>query len=111
MGGAAFLIKNDIQFNVLDNLKLILDDCDDIWLELLLSNNERLVIGSIYRHPSYNFNEFQNKFISNIEALNNQKKSVVIGGDFNINLLNNNNSNLIQNYIDDFLSQGFFTNC
>ena len=104
-GGAAFFIKSNIQYNILNNFELNLNGCEDLWLELLLSNNKKLIIASIYRHPDYNFTEFQQNFICAIEKLNKLKKDFIITGDTNINLLKKG-SPLISLYKNEILSHG-----
>ena len=103
-GGTGFFIKSNIEYNIIDNLELKLIDVDDMWIELNLANNKKLTIGSIYRHPSYSFNEFQTKLTYNIDKLNNLNKSFIIAGDININLLQETNN--ILNFKNELLSQG-----
>ena len=104
VGGTAFFVKNNLNYSVLDNLNLNLPNCEDIWIELTLSSKKKLVFGSIYRHPSYNINNFQLKFAKTIEYLNSLNQNFIIGGDFNIDLLDNSSS--IQNFKNEIHSQG-----
>ena len=103
-GGVAFFIKSSIEYNVLNSFKLNVKECEELWLELSLFNNKKLVIASIYRHPDYNFTEFQQRFLSVIETLNKLNKNFIITGDTNINLLKRNSS--IISYKNEVLSHG-----
>ena len=47
-GGVAMYISNAQQFSVLNNLQLIVNECENIWIQLHDSN---LIISTIYRHP------------------------------------------------------------
>ena len=58
-GGSGIFIKNGIQFNIIKQFQFNLEHCDDIWVELFLSKSLKFIVSSIYRHPSYNFHNFQ----------------------------------------------------
>ena len=104
VGGTAFFVKNNLNYSIIDTYNLNLQNCEDIWIELTLNSNKKLVFGSIYRHPSYNIINFQNKFAETIERFNTLNQSFIIGGDFNIDLLDN--SSAIQNFKNEIHSQG-----
>ena len=75
------LICNALQFYVLNNLQLTLNDCEMIWIKLRDSN---LIISTIYRHPKNDAQVF-------IDALNTilkkvKSNKVFIVGDFNLNI-------------------------
>ena len=102
VGGSGLFIKSGIQFKRLDKIQLNLKDCDDIWAELTLHNNRKLVISNIYRNPSPNFNDFQINLSNSINELITSNKKFAIGGDFNIDLLKNNSKNTIfANHMDN----------
>ncbi len=103
VGGAGMFIKRDLNFNIIDNYNLKLEQCEDIWINLQL-RNKNLIIGTIYRHPSNDFLKFKEKFLETVETLNNQNKTFIISGDLNINTLSNNNN--INNYINELFSMG-----
>ena len=103
-GGTAMFIKSELDHKIINNLELKLSRCEDLWAEITLSENNKITIGSIYRHPSYDFNQFQNKLIANFEHLNNQHNKFLIVGDININLLNYTKT--IEDYKNEIKSQG-----
>ena len=70
VGGVGIFIKKEIQHNIIENMELKLDNCDDLWIELFIAKNFKVTIGTIYRHPRYNYLDFQNKLINSIETLN-----------------------------------------
>ena len=51
-GGSAIYVSNDIKCRQLSQIKVKTDQCEDIWVELILGNKETLVVGSVYRHPN-----------------------------------------------------------
>ena len=69
-GGTSIFIKSDLHHNIITSLDMKIPNCEDLWLEITLPNNRKLIIGSIYRHPTYNFSIFQDKLLSNIETKN-----------------------------------------
>ena len=102
-GGAGIFINKELNFNIIEDYSLNLDQCEDIWINLQI-NNKTLIICSIYRHPTNNFQNFQQKFLQTIETLNSQNKTFIISGDLNINLLSNSKN--VKNYNNEILSSG-----
>ena len=47
-GGVAMYISNALQFSVITNLQLTVNECENIWIKLHDSN---VIISNIYRHP------------------------------------------------------------
>ena len=58
VGGVGIFITHGIYFNIIDNLNFNLDNCEDLWVELFLSKNLKIVLGTVYRHPNYDFKNF-----------------------------------------------------
>ena len=44
-------IKCDYTYAVVTSLSLNSEECEDLWIELLLPNNEKCTLGVIHRHP------------------------------------------------------------
>ena len=103
-GGSGLFIKDNINYKLISLYDLKIQNCEDIWVDLTISTNKHIVIGSIYRHPVYDINEFKNKFAHIIEKLNKSNKTFIVSGDFNIDL--NEKSAPTQNYIAEIESQG-----
>ena len=95
-GGAAILVRRNLFKNIesIDNNKLLTctyDECnkckvESIWIKLTTNNNETVVLGCIYRHPNGNPSHFNEQYQKVLENTNNNE-TCVIGGDFNIDLL------------------------
>ena len=57
-GGTCIFIRKNIKYNIMRNdLSIPNDDVEDIWLEAEV-NDQKVVIGSLYRHPGTNLNVF-----------------------------------------------------
>ena len=103
-GGAGIFIRNDVNFKIINNYNLNTVNCEEIWAEIVSPGGKSLIIGSLYRHPVPNFDEFQYNILKNIESLNNQNKEFIIGGDINIDLIKQNRT--VNSYINELFSQG-----
>lgn len=104
IGGAGIFIKDKLNFDILHSTSLDAPKCEDIWIKIKFSPNKTLVIGSIYRHPNYHHNEFQDKLSSIIYSLSSSNQSFITGGDININLLSDKES--INSYKEEIYSNG-----
>ena len=76
------------------------NDCEDLWLQIKISNYKPITIAAIYRHPKYNFENFQYALVNSIEKLNKWNTKYYLLGDFNINLLQYENSNKVKLFVD-----------
>ena len=83
---------------------LNIPDYGDIWVQIELEHGKKYVIGVIYRHPKQNLNRFHLSFEKVLELLSCKNVTYYIGGDFNINLLQNENK--VKAYIDMTYSLG-----
>ena len=67
-------------------------------MQIELEHRKKFVIGVIYRHPKQSLNRFHLSFEKVLELLSCKNVTYYIGGDFNINLLQNENK--VKAYID-----------
>ena len=109
-GGVAVYISSELRFNILFNLSLDIDGCENIWIKLCHSD---LLLGVIYRHPRSNVKLFTDQLNKTLEQLKNSK--VYLIGDMNINLspifdVSNNNSNVnsTNEFVNMLASNGYF---
>ena len=73
----------------------------------VFQNKEKIVIGSIYRHPSMELSEFNNHYLTNLlDSLSNENKKVVLLGTFNADLLKYDN-NRFSDSLDLMYSNSF----
>ena len=80
-GGVAVYISSELLFNILFNLSLDIDGCENMWLKLYYSD---LLLGVIYRHSRSNVKLFTDQLNKTLEQLKTSK--VYLIGDININL-------------------------
>ena len=103
-GGVGVYIENNMSYKIIDNLQLNISDCEDLWLEISINKNQKLIVGVIYRHPKSNLNLFKTKFENTIETINQTNLNYVICGDFNIDLLKT--TAFVNDYLDTLMSSG-----
>jgi len=70
-GGSAIYVSDNLKSIQLTDNKLKCNRCEDVWIELKINNNETLIVGSVYRHSSNVFKQFENEFISIIRTFKN----------------------------------------
>ena len=94
-GGTSIFVKSNIQYKIREDIK------KDLWIdyvfeiaiiEIKILNNKGLLVACIYRTP----NSPMNAFITHLDILLDrsilENKQLVIGGDFNIDLLSKNSN-------------------
>ena len=103
-GGVALYINNRIQYQIIDNLSINIDNClECIAVKLLLKQN--VIVSSIYRQPNSKINYFTNLIDSMFRSI---KGILFLCEDFNINLLDYKLNNHTQNFVDLLFSMSLF---
>ena len=91
--------------NDLDNILYRSKTLESSFIEIINPGKKNIVIGCIYRHPSMDLNEFNERYLNILlEKLSKENKNVFLLGDFNANLMNVENNLSISNYFDTFVS-------
>ena len=68
-----------------------------------------IIVGSIYKHLLMDLADVNSNYLENfLEEISKEQKSVSLLGDCNINLLNYNNHNLDNEFLDPLGSNSFF---
>ena len=97
-GDSRFFIRKGIDYKVCDDKKFVKPFMESLFIEVF-RNNKTYMIGLIYRVPNTNIDCFINKLNELIEPIKN-KHEVVLLGDFNIDLLQDNKyARDFQNYV------------
>ena len=90
-GGVALYLDKALQFRVRKNLNIISDVLESIFIEIdksVMQTKENVIIGTIYRPPNTDMDQFLEQMTTILETVRKEKKLCYIMGDFNINLLN-----------------------
>ena len=87
-GGSLIYIKNEYSSKLLPEYSKSTEGIFESTFVEIKNKNKSVVIGSIYRHPTQNNNQFIEEFLHpTLDKLNNAKKKVIITGDFNYDLI------------------------
>jgi hypothetical protein len=105
-GGAALLVKKDIQYKERKDLQVLDNSLESVWIELF-KNNEKIVIGCIYRHPNGDLSTFTNLLEFNVSKLNKENSRCVICGDLNIDALKVEYHNPTNNFMNMLMVNNF----
>lgn len=74
---------------------------ESTFAEITLPKNSNIIVGSIYKHPSMDISEFENTHIKPLlEKTSREGKTLILLGDFNINLLKADTEEKISNFLD-----------
>ena len=90
-GGVLLYIRDNLNFKPRDDLNMYSPKrLESVFVEIINPHSTNTIIGSVYRHPSMDadeFNEFELRpFIQKLAK--HSKKDIYIAGDFNFDLLN-----------------------
>ena len=98
VGGAAIYVANSLITQQL-NFKINYEDCKDVWEEITLQNNRKLITGSLYRHPHYNILNFEVYLSSIIQSLKSYDDFILLR-DLNVDWNKHNSSQKIKLFFD-----------
>ena len=107
VGGVSMYISNALQFSVITNLQLAVNECENIWIKLHDSN---VIISTIYRHPKNDAQVLIDALNTNLEKVRSNK--VYLVGDFNLNIKPLPDSKFpdrhASKYLDMLISNGYY---
>ena len=107
-GGVAMYISDALQFSVLNNLQLTVNECKNIWIKLHDSN---LIISTIYRHPKNDARVFIDALNTNLEKVK-SNKVFLVDCDFNLNIKSVPDLRFpdrhVSEYLDMLISNGYY---
>ena len=97
----AVYIKKGLNYKLRKDLEIYKSkQLESTFIEVNLKN-EKIVIGCIYRHPSMELSKFNSNYFTNLlDTLSSENKTVVLLGDFNVDLLKYDQNSNISDLID-----------
>ena len=104
-GGVALYVP--VRFNYTTDVNVMNQTMETVFIEIALHNKKNIIIGTIYRPPSADPNNFlheMQQFLSNPLF---QNKHCFLMGDFNIDLLKYTDDNLSHDFFDTLSSFSF----
>ena len=109
-GGTAIYVN--VNFDHLEriDLKTSTSEIESTWVEIKNKSSKNIIVGSIYRHPHNNFNDFFQYLEKCLNKVVNENKEVYICGDFNFDLLKIDTDNSIHHFFNLLCGYGFLPN-
>ena len=84
------------------------NELESTFIEIVNPKKSNILVGIIYRHPSMDLADFNCNYLNKLlENISKEQKSIFHLGDFNINLLNYNEHNQTNQFLDSLSSNSF----
>ena len=106
-GGVALYIDKKYNFSIIQNLTVLNNTMETLFIEIDIAKNKNIVIGVIYRPPQSNPRDFITHIQEMLSFLTQNENPCFILGDFNINLLNSHSNPIPQEFLEALLSNSF----
>ena len=87
-GGCAIYVDSQLDHHVRNDLLVLEDDSETIWVEINNHKSKNFLCCCLYRHPSSDITNFVDHMGLMLQKAQKENKSIFIMDDFNINLLN-----------------------
>lgn len=108
-GGVGLFINSRISFTVRNDLLIMKEFMECVFIEIQNSVNSNIILGCVYRPPSADKLLFENEMLNILSILDKSSKfPVFIMGDWNHDLLKANTDSHISKFLNDMLSHSYF---
>ena len=93
-GGVGLYLSDNLDYRIRTDIYADEDEVmESLFIEIIRPHERNVIVGLIYRPPSQNVNDFVTRMNDVLEKLSRDNKTCYLMGDFNLNLLNNENHN------------------
>ena len=107
-GGCGFYLNENLNFIERKDLNFKFkeddDECESIWVELINKSKPNTLIGSVYHHPTQKNTLFIKALENTLNIIKKERKSVIVSGAFNLNLLYYEINEMTTNFLDTMLT-------
>ena len=93
-GGVALYIFDKL--NIKSRPDLHIEGAEDLFIEVLNDHSKNIIVGVIYRPPNNDLDSFLEKLEEVLDSITRENKDVYLMGDYNIDLLNTENSSTLK---------------
>lgn len=105
-GGIVLYLKTNLMYKKRDTLKVSDDDIESFTIEIINNRCKNTIINCGYRPPNGNVKNFST-FLNNIfKSVNNERKSIFMIGDFNLDCFRYDKSKVIQDFYNNIFQHG-----
>ena len=108
-GGALLYISEKLHYKPRDDLLIYKPSLlESVFVEILSPEKSNIIVGCIYRHPSMSLSEFNDSYLAPLlSKISLENKTVLLLGDFNVDLIKCNIDSNTTNYFDLVSSHNF----
>ena len=109
VGGIGIFIRDSINYNISHDLNIESTHTnlvENLWLEINI-NEKPYILGAIYRHPNHSVSEFTNALEIVMDKIATDKKSCIIVGDINIDLIKFNHDSSTSNFLNTMITNNY----
>ena len=108
-GGTLLYIANHLSYKCRNDLNIYKkNELESTFIEIVNPKKSNIIVGVIYRHPSMDLTDFNCNYLNKLlENISKEQKSIFLLGDFNVNLLNYNEHNQTNEFLDSLASNSF----
>ena len=105
-GGTLLYIANHLSYKCRNDLNIYnKNELESTFIEIVNPKKSNIIVGVIYRHPSMDLTDFNCNYLNKLlENISKEQKSIFLLGDFNVNLLNYNEHNQTNEFLDSLAS-------
>ena len=83
-------------------------ELESTFTEIINSRKSNTIVGCLYKHPNMDVSDFNKNYLNTLlDKLSKENKQVFLLGDFNINLLNYNDHQPTNEFLDSLASNSF----
>ena len=107
--GTLLYIANHLSYKCRNDLSIYKkNELESTFIEIVNPRKSNVIVGVIYRHPSMDLTDFNCNYLNKLlEKISKEQKSIFLLGDFNVNLLNYNEHNQKNEFLDSLASNSF----
>ena len=85
-----------------------MNELESTFIETVKPKNSNIILGVIYRYPGMDLTDFSSSFLNKLlENISKEQKPIFSLGDFHVNLLNYNDYNPTNAFLDSLSSNSF----
>ena len=108
-GGVGLYVSDNLDYRIRTDICANEDEVmESLFIEIIRPHERNVIVGIIYRPPDQNVNDFVSRMNDVLGEISRDNKTCYLMGDFNLNLLNNENHNATGEFLDGLYSHLFF---
>ena len=108
-GGVAIYVNNKLDHFKRDDLSILHDEFESIWVEIKNKRRKNFLCGCFYCHPNTDVSNFTDYLESTFSKVNQQNYQVFLLGDFNTDLLQYESHSYTSEFLNTMYFQLLFT--